>query len=568
MELSPEQREAIMHLNGHTLVIAGPGSGKTHTQAEKCRFLMQQFPAEPVVAVTFTRDAAQELRSRILKGLRRSPKTLSVGTYHVLAIKQLRRVGKMTAMRLLSTSEQKAVLHRAWMPLSSSITWDEAVEAVDRYKSSLDPTIRDAPDGWVYRRYQEFLLVHPSLDYSDLLLNAVRGMRDGSICPLPARHILGDEIQDQDSIQFEWLEHHIRSGAMATLVGDDDQCIYGFRRALGYRGMTRFENDYSARRIVLNINYRSAQSIVSASDRLIRHNTERMDKNLIAHHNMAGRVEYRNYASRKEEAAAVAATVTETPDSWAVFARTVRILDVVESALLKSGIPYIRVGARRLWEKPHLGNMLSILRTLVTGEAMGYEYLLSWSGLNDEDISRLRPLTVAKISEARNFFPKNSREVIDNLTQRLTEWNEELRTPMPRPGLVIQGVGDWLVSVAKVDIYAEDFMLAADTLAGYTGTLPERLHTVQFQRKNSRRKGVSLLTLHGAKGLEFPSVFMIGVEEKILPYNQSPIPDERRLAYVGMTRAKERLILSTGLATAVPSRFLVEAGLLTAKGAA
>ncbi len=553
---------------GHTLVIAGPGSGKTRTQAEKCRHLLRSFPKEPIMAVTFTRDAAQELRSRILKGLGYTPRNLSVGTYHVLAIEQLKRAGKMKAKRLLSTSEQKGVLRRAWMPLSSSISWDEAVEAIDRYKSSLDPVIRDAPDGWLYRRYQDFLQEHNSLDFSDLLLNAVRGMRDGSVGPLPARFFLGDEAQDQDELQFEWLEHHIRAGAEATLVGDDDQSIYGFRRAMGYKGMARFENEYGARRITLSTNYRSAQSIVSASDRLIRHNSERMPKKLIAHCDLAGIVVYRNYASRKEEAAAVAGAVKDQPDTWAVFARTVRMLDVVESALLKSGIPYTRVGAKRMWEKPHLGNMLSILRSLVTGETMGFEYLLAWAGISDEDINRLRPLSPDKIPEARNFLPKNFREIIDNLVQRLGEWVEEMARPEPRAGLVTHGVGDWLASVTKNDLFAEDFILAADTLARYSGTLSERIHTTQFQRKNSRHKGVSLLTLHGAKGLEFPNVFIIGVEEKNLPYDKSPVPEERRLAYVGITRAKEKLIMSTGLAAATPSRFLVEAGLLAEKGAA
>lgn len=565
MELSTEQLEAVMH-RGHTLVIAGPGSGKTRTQAEKCRHLLRTFPKDPIVAVTFTRDAAQELRSRILKGFGYTPKNLNVGTYHVLAIEQLKRAGMMKTKRLLSTSEQKGVLRRAWMPLSNSLSWDEAVGAIDQYKSSLDPVIRDAPDGWLYRRYQDFLQQHNSLDFSDLLLNAVRGMRDGSVNPLPAKHFLGDEAQDQDELQFEWLEHHIRAGAAATLVGDDDQSIYGFRRAMGYQGMTRFENYYGAKRIVLNTNYRCGHSIVSASDRLIRHNVERMPKNLASYGDHTGLVAYQNYASRKEEAAAVANTVKGEPEAWAVFARTIRMLDVVESALLKSGIPYTRVGAKRMWEKPHLGNMLSILRSIITGETMGFEYLLTWAGINDEDISRLRPVTQDKIQHARNYLPRNSRDIIDNLVQRLDEWVKEMANPEPRAGLVTHGVGDWLASVTSNDLLAEDFILAADTLAGYSGTLSERIHTTQFQRKNTRHKGVCLLTLHGAKGLEFPNVFIVGVEEKILPYDQSPVSEERRLAYVGMTRAKDKLVMSTGMATSTPSRFLVEAGLLAKNG--
>ncbi len=218
MNLSPEQYEAVMH-RGHTMVIAGPGSGKTRIQAEKCRHLLRTQNG-PIVAVTFTRDAAHELRSRILKGLGATPKNLNVGTFHALAIEQLKRAGKMG--RLLSTSEQKAVLRRAWMSLPCEIQGDNAVEAIEHYKSSLDPVIRDEPGGWLFRRYQELLQEHGSMDFADLLLNAVRGMKDGSVAPLPARFCLIDEAQDLDETQLEWVWHHGKAGAEITIVGDDD----------------------------------------------------------------------------------------------------------------------------------------------------------------------------------------------------------------------------------------------------------------------------------------------------------------------------------------------------------
>lgn len=545
------------------MVIAGPGSGKTRIQAEKCRHLLRT-QNEPIIAVTFTRDAAHELRSRILKDLRTTPKNLNVGTFHALAIEQLKRAGKMG--RLLSTSEQMAVLRRAWMSLPCDMQWEDAIEAIEHHKSSLNPVIRDEPGGWLYRRYQELLQEHGSMDFADLLLNACRGMRDGTVSPLPARFCLIDEAQDIDETQLEWARHHAKAGAEITIVGDDDQSIYGWRRALGYQGMARFEKEFNAKRITLSTNYRCARSIVSASDRLIRNNAERMGKDARAHSDITGQVSYVYYDSRKAEADAIAATVASDPDGWAVFARTLRMLNVVESSLLQANIPYTLVASKRLWEKPHLGNMLAILRSLATGEPVGFEYLLVWAGVNEHDITQLRPLTVDKITEAKKFLPKDLRPTIDNLVERIKDWMDAV-IQTPRVGLVLHGVGEWLAGVTKNALQAEDFLLAAETLAGYKGSMSARLNATHLQKKGGNRKGVTLSTLHGSKGLEYASVWLIGVEEKILPYDQSPVQEERRLAYVGMTRAKERLVLSTGMGKAAPSRFLVEAGLLAARGA-
>lgn len=559
MELSEEQRLAVLS-PGHALVVASPGSGKTRVLSAKCRHLLETRPGAPIVVVTFTRDAAQELQRRIVNGLKRAPRNILIGTFHLLAKTQLTKA--RVKVNLLSPGEQMALVRRAWMGVASGIDWEDAVKAIERYKSSLNPVIADAPDGWLFRRYQDLLSQHKAMDFADLLLAAVRGMRDGTIMPLPSSYVLCDEGQDTDGIQSEWVWHHAKAGAILTIVGDDDQSIYGWRGAAGFHRMVAFEREFKAQRFTLSTNYRCARQIVATSDRLIRTNTDRLPKSLQAATQEPGTVEYREWVTRRMEAADVAQTVAKNPDNWAIFARTTRMLDVVETTLWSHKIPYTRFGSRRFWQRPHLANFLASLRSLITSEDLGYEYMLIWCGVSEADVTRLKSEVGAeKIQQALGLVTQASRKPIENLVQHLLEWRHELARPSPRAALVIHGVADWFASVAKDKRQAEDILLAADGLSDLTGSLEDRIRHALYNRKQKFHGGVSVMTLHAAKGLEYPCVYIIGVEEKILPHSDSPVAEERRLMYVGMTRAKEALVLSKGLATATPSRFLVESGL-------
>jgi superfamily I DNA/RNA helicase len=562
VQLNEEQQEAVA-CRTHALVLACAGSGKTRVLSEKCRFLLRDSPMEAIVAVTFTRDAAAELRRRILQGMTRRPRYLSVGTFHTLARDQLKRSG--VHVRLLSPAEQMMMLRRAWSGISASLSWEEAVTAVERYKSMLQPLAKDLPESQIVQRYQDLLDQHRAADFADLLLLSVRGMLDGTVAPLPSRYLLVDECHDLDAVQYEWVRLHGCHGARITMVGDDDQSIYSWRAALGLRGMVRFEQEFCATRISLTRNYRCAPEIVSLADKLIRHNFERLPKTIVsAACGVSGQIEFGRHPDRQSEAQAVAAAVAGNPGSWAVLARTARQLDIIETTLTKRNMPYIRVGSSRFWQRPHIGSMLSALGSLLTGESLGYESLLAWAGMDEETVSQLRPVTPAKLSAAALLVTKNRRDIIESLSCRVSEWLAELVLERPRTALVVHAVADWFSAsaISTEKRVGSDFALAADVLSDMSGTLAERLRWLQFQSRKRTEEGVVLMTLHGAKGLEFENVVLIGLEEGLLPHAENPdVAEERRLAYVGMTRARKFLMLTMG-GKAAPSRFLRETGLV------
>lgn len=556
MSLNDEQRGALA-VSGHLLIVAGPGTGKTRTLTARAWHKLRTAPRDPLVVVTFTRDAANEIRTRLTKILGRLPKEVRIGTFHSLAMEQLRRAGKMG--RLLSPGEQRALIVRAWRGVRGISDFEEACRTIEFFKSDVDPKVPDSKEGWLFNAYQALLAEHRAMDFADLLLNAVRGMRAGEIAPLPARDLMIDEGQDSDAVQYEWARHHADAGANLTLVGDDDQSIYSWRRALGHQGMAQFEQQYRAARITVGTNYRCAPEILAAADRLIRQNTQRLAKTLRADRKEPGTVVYRACRDRRDEATAFTAEAKNDPGSWVCLARTNRMLDAVEAKLTAAGVPYYRVGSSRLWDRPHVGNYLATLRSMISDETIGLEQLLIVSGLHDDTVRAMRPVGAQRIAHAALATAPPLRERLENLARLVGEWKEIAGAQ--RWELLAQAIANWYGHVLVAEGEKNDVELAGATVASLEGTLAGRLAALQFPSRRERR-GVALMTLHACKGLEFHSVWLLGLEEGTLPHGDGEVSEERRLCYVGMTRARQRLVLSSGKTGAIPSRFLREAGLL------
>lgn len=541
------------------LVVAGPGSGKTRTLTSRIAYLSARSQ-EPIIGVTFTRDAAEEIRRRVTQLVGRSTKHLRVGTFHSLCMEQLRLGGRLG--RLLSPAEQRNLLRRAWSTCRTRVEWDDAAKIIEHFKSDIDPRAPDDPSGWLFNAYEALLREHGAMDFSDLLLSAVRGMRQGVLSPLPCRHMLVDEYQDTDAVQMEWVRLHALAGADVCIVGDDDQSIYGWRHAQGYRGMVRFETEFKATRVSIGINYRCGSAILSAADRLIRHNShERLAKNLQAGTSYRGSVQYRSFTDRHTEAVAFVQLAKTDPDNWACLARTNRLLDIVEAQLTANRVPYYRVGSGRLWERPHIGAYIATLRALVTDETLGYEQMLAHCGVDEETIGQFRPLTPERLHDIPSAMIESERERFIQLAQFVRTWRENCE--QERWELAIHGAAAWYASQSAKGTEQEDYEIVARALCDMTGTMSARLARLTYSSARRGRKGVALLSIHAAKGLEFEHVQIIGLEERILPHEDSDVAEERRLCYVGMTRAKQTLIMSRGRETTLPSRFLSEAGLAT-----
>ena len=579
MDLNGPQRQAVEE-DGHVLVSACPGAGKTRVLASRAARLLASDDTGRLAAVTFTRDAAGELRKRILAGRPQDGKRLAAGTFHGLAYKQLLQSGFKA--RILSEHEYRDVLRRIWETDAPEMQVDEFQELVEQWKSTTAPAPTNGPGAVAFRKYQEWLATHHAMDFADILLKAVAGLRAGTLKPLPVRWLLVDESQDMDEVQYAWLKAHSATGILVTMVADDDQSIYGFRHALGYGGLMRFVADHKARQITLPINYRCAPEILGPSARLISHNQDRVNKAIQSAKPPGGSLQVRIFAKRDGEAVAVAQAIRENPAAWAVLARTNRLLDAVERECGVEHIPFQRRGGNGFWETHHVAFLLSLLRSVVDESWVGLRQALQWCGIKTDDVHLLQTLLAnvpktqwaarlarppAAIADrlAIAFPPKSpARRVAWTLMSGYADWVD--LTAVHRDNLVLTGARRFCEKAAP-ERAREPCGWALQALERMPGSLRARLAMVSQTRSREHKEGsVVLATLHAAKGLEFPNVWMIAVEEGTLPHPESASDEERRLCYVGMTRAETRLVVSYAVDGGGRSRFLDEAGLGTGLG--
>ncbi|CAE6863772.1 ATP-dependent DNA helicase Rep [Paraburkholderia aspalathi] len=243
-----------------------------------------------------------------------------------------------------------------------------------------------------YNAYQEALARNGKIDFQDLLRLAVAGMEKGEIQPYPFTDLLVDEFQDTDPLQYRWVELHANAGARVTVVGDDDQSIYGFRAALGFRGMESFASTFDAQRVVLGSNYRCRSEILDAADRLIRHNEDRIPKLLRAERGTGGTVDTQR--SDDEYIDAVAALDALQPKlaagrSCAILARTNRILDPIESVCRSHGVPYFRASGRSIINRPQGALMCNLLEIVQGTRLNGLDAVLGHSGMSSDHLALL-----------------------------------------------------------------------------------------------------------------------------------------------------------------------------------
>ena len=634
--LNPQQRAAVVHEGGPLLIVAGAGSGKTRVLTHRIAHLLAERGATPgqILAITFTNKAAGEMKERVATLVGPRAKAMWVSTFHSMCVRILRAEAKSLGLKSSFSIYDDDDSRRLMTMVSRELDLDPK-----RYPArSLTTQISNlknelvTPEAWTdkagnahekvlaeaYTRYQRRLVEAHALDFDDLIMSTVGLLQ---LHPDVAehyrrrfRHVLVDEYQDTNHAQYV-LVRELTMGenpGELVVVGDADQSIYAFRGAT-IRNILEFERDYpTATTILLEQNYRSTQTILSAANAVIARNPDRKPKNLWSESGAGEPI--RGYVAQNEhdEAAWVAQQIDLLSDDHgltasdvAVFYRTNAQSRVFEEVFIRVGMPYKVVGGVRFYERKEIRDALAYLRSIVNSDdVVSLRRILNTPrrGIGDRAEACLEVYAererisfgaaLDRVDDVFGLAPRSANAIRDFVTL-LTDLRGVAAGPDGTPSSILEAVLDKtgylreleaskdpqdegrvdnlreLVSVARefeeqragtdeatsLDAFLEQVALVADA-----DSIPDASGGM-----------VTLMTLHTAKGLEFPVVFLTGMEDGVFPHmralgDPNELAEERRLAYVGITRARERLYLSRALSRSAwgapswnpPSRFLDE----------
>lgn len=579
---TPRQQQVIDE-EGNCLTVAGPGSGKTATMVQKIRHILAA-QSTFVVAVTFTRDAANELQERISKAIdRKSMARLRVGTFHSLTLQHLADCRQKP--RIITPAQQFQFLNRAIKP--HQVDRSEAQQLFESAKCSLEPVpeIENLP--W-FMHYEQMLARSGMEDLHDVMRKSVLRMRDGSLPLLTCTHLIVDEYQDCDQVQYTWAALHTRKGVITTVVGDDDQTIYEWRRAIGYAGMCRFAEEANAAVISLGDNYRSFANIVSAADRLIAYNNpNRLRKDFVAQRGPGGHIFSiaRGGSDDGIHAASemIASNASPMPQyensttplavptgSWAVLGRNNRLLQSAEAALTALGVRTYRSSGSIL-DTEYAQVFLGTIEAVQCADPAGIDLSMHHFGCAEDDIQTVLKRHSNALEQILDgeFVPSglaDSRR-FEAFTLKTKIWRKFLRAG--EFNSLFDRVSRFVVDSSEGRRQQLALLICTSIeqrLNRLQGSPVQRVRRIQSDRaKKVPQDAVCLYTMHGAKGLEFTNVVIVGMDDEVIPgdieRHESPtevanVPSERRLFFVALTRAKERvwLVHTAGRG----SRFLAE----------
>jgi DNA helicase-2/ATP-dependent DNA helicase PcrA len=601
--LNPPQRAAVTADDGPLLIFAGAGSGKTRVLTHRIAWLIQQGRAEPgeILAVTFTNKAAREMRSRVESLVNLSAGGIWMGTFHAIGVRILRRDGSADGIDrhflIYDEADRLAVIKRVMSelrldekryPPSGMVSLisrakDEVISAEDQLKAA--GTHNEELAAQIRLRYDAFLQQNNALDFDDLLMRTVwlfnRHPEVLEKYQKRFKYIMVDEYQDTNRAQYLMVRHLASKNRNLAVVGDDDQSIYMFRGA-DVRNILSFEHDYPDAKIVkLEQNYRSTQMILDAAYHVIKANPNRAEKRLWTDRPGGPKVVVAQTYDEQEEAQAVAREamrlVAEGDNRLgdiAVLYRTNAQSRALEEVLLRRGVPYRLIGGLRFYERREVKDTMAYLRLIANPQDT-----LSFSRIINVPRRKLGEKSLAQLgywADAHGMSAWDALARIDEISEltasaraALTEFRDlisEVRAASQERRLV--ETIDLLLMRSGYERYVKDAgsdgderwanVLELRGLAseydglppgeGLQAFLEETALMSDVDTMQEGTQGMTLITLHMVKGLEFPVVFMLGMEEGLFPHSRSldspaGLEEERRLAYVGMTRAKDRLYL-------------------------
>jgi DNA helicase-2/ATP-dependent DNA helicase PcrA len=625
--LNDAQRAAVSAEARPTLVLAGAGSGKTRVLVHRIAWLVRVEGVAPqeIMAVTFTNKAANEMRGRIEALLGMPTRHLWIGTFHGLAHRLLRRhwreAGLAETFQIMDSDDQQRLIKKLlkslglengeWTP--REIQWfinaqkDEGLRAAD-IPADGNPTTRQMVD--LYRRYEALCEQSSLVDFGELLLRALELLRKNTdireMYQRRFRHLLVDEFQDTNAIQYRWLKALAGGGALPFVVGDDDQSIYRWRGAR-VENLFQFERDFPGTQVVrLEQNYRSTATILKAANAVIANNSERMGKSLWTSGPPGETIKLYGAFNERDEAEFVINRIQDfvgkgnRRSDAAILYRSNAQSRVFEETLLAAGIPYRVYGGMRFFERAEIKDALAYLRLIANrDDDPSFERVVNTPvrGIGARTVDTVREhgrrtgvslWRAAGEVIAENQLAKRAAtalweflkliEGLDESTRGLP-LHEQVEHVVQHSGLVAHHMKDTALNgEARIENLEELVNAARDAFVPEDSELSPLHEFLSYAVLESGEAeaaefedSVQLMTLHSAKGLEFPLLFLCGMEDGLFPHQRSlndakGLEEERRLCYVGLTRAREQIYLSYaeqrrlhGSETySVPSRFLRE----------
>ncbi|PPE03860.1 ATP-dependent helicase [Holospora curviuscula] len=603
--LNDAQKSAIQ-AKGRVLVSAGAGTGKTKVLTLRYAYLVQscKIPLTHIMAVTFTNRAAQEMKGRLEQLMSIQTKSLWIGTFHSLALRLLKsapeRIGRKPGFSVLDTKDQGRIMGKLLKAIKAKrqYTCQTVLHQISQWKCQTwlphqVPPAHDEINLTLYHHYQQELELTNSVDFDDLLLLSYHMLKaDEALLSKWQRyfkHILVDEYQDINSLQYGWIKLLAAQSEGLFCVGDEDQSIYGWRGA-SIENILRFQEDFPGAQIIpLEENYRSSPAILSAASTLIGNNHLRHGKILRTQRRDGEKIQVQGLWDSKEEAAYVIKKIVASHQkgrpyaSMAILMRTSAQSREFEERFLVEHIPYQVVGSINFYERQEIRDMLGYLRWIHNpSDGLAFERVMNTPrrGIGPGALGKIYSKAKAKecsLEEAGRILCEEEKlsSALGILLHQVQKWRRHEGPLEQLAARVFQesGYEAYLLNQGNEGISRQEnvkeFLKALENFQNLEDFL-DHVSLLLELRARSSQDSVSILTLHAAKGLEFEETFLVGWEEQLFPHarclSERDLEEERRLAYVALTRAKERVNITfawnrrtlQGQMPSSPSRFIQE----------
>lgn len=604
-ELNPVQKEAVESINGPLLVLAGAGSGKTRVLTHRIAYLVKHCGIDPyhVLAITFTNKAAGEMRARIQNLIGPMVDKMWAATFHSACAQILRRdahhLGYKNNFAIYDEDDSRRLIQACMRDMNLdtkkflprgikkriSACKNELID-IDAFASQA-VNINDEIVGDVFRVYQQKLLDNNAMDFDDLLVNTVHLL--ALFKDVRERYqdrfqfIFIDEYQDTNHAQYELVKLLSEKYRNICVVGDDDQSIYKFRGA-DIRNILEFESDYPETKVIkLEQNYRSTKTILDIANNVIKHNFSRKPKALWTENNLGERAGLYQADNEHDEAYFLCKEIGKLKDSGeynyrdiTIFYRTNAQSRVFEDVLMREGLPYKIVGGIRFYERAEIKDILAYLRIMANQlDSISIKRVINKPrrGIGDTSIGKVERFAalnrmsfwdaLANCGEIKDLSTSTGKKIADfvkmieglKLIAQDIPIDELVKALLDRSGYMTELRNENTIeSLGRIENLQEFITAVQEFLSRYPDSgLPEFLEVVSLisdiDNYDESDDAITLMTLHNAKGLEFPVVFMVGMEDGVFPHYRSlgddgQLEEERRLCYVGMTRARRLLYLT------------------------